>query len=445
MNGLGVFAAANEVYLFRAKRPSLRWRFESGCERLVLHESQCGRGWGGTIDDLIAGVWDQVPGGVFDLRLGITGSDWIQLLPSQRPPNVSATLSRTKGIFALILKRDPKAPVVEVSGYNDGEAESVFRAVGDLTDRLDEYTLDWPGLPRSLVQRCRTVDEAVGVLLKRLNAKPLPLTVQCGKNGWKLTSADQKPLLATMFTGLNVARYWPVTEETNPASVQLQESIEAGSPTGVRRAIAAGADLKWMPRGCLDPLSYAFMQRKKPKWLEVIKTLMELGCRMPQLSYMPVMMVKATLNVSCPRPASTSMDLIDYLLSLGEDINSQNRKDPSAAGTALHAAAKDHKAAVVMYLVARGADVHALLYGKRASSLLRLSPSPFGKLGAAIQSFLLRIESGGRRPTVEEVRAIAPIGDRCQKSSLAAIKQMISVLDAHGQQVAGEQRVKRKR
>lgn len=295
------------------------------------------------------------PPGPWVAMVRLRENPWIQILPSRSGLVLVEQLANLTDLYVLHAAYDSSADETMLRFYKRGKRVVDFRSAGSSSAALNVRTFESREHPKSFLTQFHTVGTAVTGLIKSANAPDRRLSVSAEGTQLCLRAVEGTSLRAHELAEVTLRTFVPLTAAENPASVKLQAAITHHDPTAVRRAIAAGASLEFLPELPVSPLVLAMSEPQKGDWQGVIRTLVEAGA--PVDGYRDTATVPDVVNDAFRDEAST-LALLDLLVELGANINPGPERTQCGM-SALHNAVMRKKLGLVKWLVAHGARLDA--------------------------------------------------------------------------------------
>jgi len=287
----------------------------------------------------------------------------VEQLGREKELQVAATWVSTDGnrTFARLYKQGKAAAQLEVSG--NGSAP------------LEVCTFKSSIHPEKPLADCKTAQEAVVAFFAALNIELRNLQlVQLKDGGYEVHTIDGTPLDPEDLEETTILFYEsldaeanpedaaledgePPTAKGNPASVALKMAIDAKDLEGVRRAIADGASLEFIPDKSASPLQYSQPKMALPKWRPIAEALLQAGAPIDGYAWedplLCTLIDEVTYELWC-------IEFVEALLEMGADINAplrQPRLLSDESGTPLHLAIRFRHPLLAQFLISKGASL----------------------------------------------------------------------------------------
>jgi ankyrin repeat protein len=374
----------------------------------------------------------------------LAAASWIDTLSID---NLAEQLARDAGVRTVHCGHGDTASATYFALYEPGGKTAVaFESCGEGFTKPPRFEGDEPEeadvpqrwisqrYPESWWRQHGDENEALQALVRDQDAY-LPFFV--------FTDEDSKLELETLpddvLAPQNVERvalvvYGPASAaRPNPAGQKLADAIDAGDASAVRAALAAGADLKFLPGGAGTPLARAVDRANHAgkNRLDVIRALLDARAD-PNDGGTDGPPVLAPFGLLAWE-SHAAIAVLDLLLAAGADINARSDDPMSTGSTALHLAARNGNLAMVQFLHARGADLRApgadgLTPRQAAEKALAFMREHFGDVDGGddgldeVIDYLKRAESGaapGKDYAARAAKEKAAAGRRRRKASKA--------------------------
>lgn len=299
---------------------------------------------------------------------------WVHFIPSLPSLVPLERVVAAKGLEVLINWYDPANDRTSLRLYKRGSAVLEFASKGQGGDQLQVQTFQSKNHGKTFLRGCATVADAVGALLRSIEAPEREIKVEEVLGKLSLRDEEGKELSDKALESLAIWYFVPMTAEENPASVKLQRAIERGDAAEAREAIDEGASVEVIPDLLSSPLSLALTARTDGDWKEICRALVKAGARVDGYAWENPPICRCVGEL---RGEPESQERVELLLGLGADINAQTRV-LHVGWTALHRAIERRKFGIVEFLTRRGArlDISNAMGMTAAALLAKGDPPP---------------------------------------------------------------------
>ncbi len=202
---------------------------------------------------------------------------WVHCLAS--PPDLISVerLGRVKTVQVATTGFRPGDNRTFARLYKQG-APAAAKVSGKGTDPLEVCEFKSSIHRKTLLKPCKTAEQAVEAFFSALDIKIRDLQVARLKDGGlELQTTNGKPIIPKELEEMTILYYAPLTADESPASVALQAAIDAKDLVGIRRAIADGASVEFVPETSVSPMGYSQPKMSLPQWRPIAEALVEAG------------------------------------------------------------------------------------------------------------------------------------------------------------------------
>jgi hypothetical protein len=285
---------------------------------------------------------------------------WVHCLAS--PPDLipEKHLGRVKELQVATTGFAPQDNRTFARLYMKGKLAAELEVSGKANDPLEVCTFKSSVHPKTLLKSCKTAQEAVEAFFSALEIKLRNLQVARLKSDFlELQTTNGKPVKEKELAEMTMLVYPPLTADENPASVSLMEAIDAKDLDGVRRAIADGASLEFLPGSTDSPLAYSQPKMALSKWRPIAEALVKAGAPIDGYEWedplICTLIKEDTYEPWC-------IEFLEAILEMGADVNAPKRVPKlliPEIGTALHLAVKYRHPELARFLISKGASLKA--------------------------------------------------------------------------------------
>jgi hypothetical protein len=305
----------------------------------------------------------RVPAGKWGLLVQLRGQPWVLLGGVWRDYDLAEEIAKASGLETMLVGYQDTAGSTFVQYYANGKAAINFEACAFDPDEVndpddfegtrftsDRHDVKW-------LKQFGAEDEVRDALVKELGAY-VPMLYAGGDGTIGLQAWHEDVLEAGNVERIDLVVFGPAEALTaGDAAERLQKAIAGHDAGAVRKAIAEGADVRFLAGRSAAPLAYAIDVAARDRWttsVEVVRVLLEAGADAngERSSNPPIFKAMGTISFD----AAQSIELIGLLVKHGADVNVEGRTGLEKGRAPLHVAAGADQMAVVKFLIANGAD-----------------------------------------------------------------------------------------
>jgi ankyrin repeat protein len=284
--------------------------------------------------------------------------DWVFVAGPAADAERVARYGKSRSLQTIVAGYDADAAKSHFRSYEGGKIAIDYSAGGQPNQPIKKAKLKSATAIETVLASAATPIAAVGALLEHVQGSDLRLDIVREDGKLRVVALNGAPLVAGSVKEICVVEFWPLMPGDNAASDALNAALRAGDPVGTQEAIAAGADLNYLPVTHSSPFDLPLLNRKG-NWEECVQVLVDAGAPLNGFPQQPPTIYRCVWSVfpivgDNPAPIAA----IEVLLKLGADINARCEMRNHHDWTALHKAVDEYNPLLVKYLVWRGADTN---------------------------------------------------------------------------------------